>query len=422
MNTQTMESTLNPSNASIGDSRWWRLAWINLARNRRRSLIAGGILALGSCALLLAGGYMFATFEGLRESTIQGGIGHIQIAPKGAFDDREASLQGIDSEQLSALEAYLGQSEKVRLSAPRVLFEGLVSSGDVTIAGFGRGVEISRERQITLFSPVIEGRNLSRRDEPYVAVLGERLAADLKVKPGDSVTLLATTRYQGINAIDVEVVGTNRTGIPEMDARSIMLPLEAALILKDDQSVSRLVVGLRDTADTDQVAAELAAAFPELDVRRWSDLFPFYHAVVNLYHGIFGVMGGIILVVVFLSVSNTLLMAIMERVNESGTLRAFGFSRGQVVALFLREGLMMAFIGALVGLLAGSLLILVINQLGIEMPPPPGRSVGYPLIINWEPDLLLVVLASMTLCGLIAAWVPAARMTRMPITRALAHF
>jgi putative ABC transport system permease protein len=405
-----------------GEWRWWALGWLNLARNRRRSLIAGGVLALGSCALLMAGGYMFATFEGLRESTIQGGVGHLQIAAKGAFDDREADLQGISAERLAAVKAHLDAIDEVRLVAPRIQFEGLASSGDITIASIGRGVDIRRERQITLFSPVVEGRNISRKDEPFVAVLGDRLASDLKVKPGDSITLLASTPYQGINASDVTLVGTNRSGVPELDARSIMLPLEAAQILKDVDDLSRLVVALHRTQDTDQVARQIETAFPDLEVRTWYDLFPFYGAVVNLYRGIFGTMGGIILVVVFLSVSNTLMMAIMERVNESGTLRAFGYSRRQVITLFVREGAMMAVLGALAGLLIGTALILLINQMGIQMPPPPGRSVGYPLILNWEASVALGVLVGMSLCGLFAAWLPALRMTRMPITRALAHF
>ena len=401
--------------------KWLALSWLNVIRNTRRSLISTGIIALGSLALLLAAGYVAATFEGLRESTIQGGLGHLQIAPKNAFDDREADLQGLSPEQTADMEAQLNAMPEVRLTTRRVLFEGLVSSGDITIASMGRGVDIANERKISVFSPIVEGRNLSRHDDPFSAVLGERLANNLKINIGDSVTVLATTRYQGINAIDVTVVGFNRSGIPELDERFIMMPLEAAQILTDSEQINRIVVALNQTADTDTVA-ERAQAFENTSTQTWGELFPFYQSVVTLYKNIFGVMGGIIFVVVFLSVSNTMVMVIMERVNESGTLRAYGFSRARVIGLFTQEGIIMGVAGALLGLIVGSVLILLINSAMIQMPPPPGRSTGYPLVLNWEPLAAIGIFISMSLCGALAAWFPARKMTRLSITNALNHF
>ncbi len=402
-------------------TKWLALSWLNVIRNTRRSLISAGIIALGSTALLLAAGYVTATFEGLRESTIQGGLGHIQIATSDAFDDREADLSGLSPQQADAIDQRLLAMPAVRLTTRRVLFEGLVSSGDITLASIGRGVNISNERKINVFSPIVAGRGLSRHDDTFTAVLGERLAKNLKINVGDSVTVLATTRYQGINAIDVTVVGFNRSGIPERDKRFIMLPLEAAQILTDSNQVNRIVVALHHTQDTEAIAHRVAD-FDNISHKTWSDLFPFYRSVVALYNNIFGVMGGIIFVVVFLSVSNTMVMAMMERVNESGTLRAYGFSRAHVIRLLSQEGAILGVSGALAGLLLGSLLIVLINSAAIPMPPPPGRSTGYPLVLNWEPLAVLGIFIAMSLCGTLAAWLPARKMTRLSITNALNHF
>ncbi|MCY0963771.1 ABC transporter permease [Parathalassolituus penaei] len=400
-------------------NKWLALSWLNLIRNGRRSLISGGVIAFGSAALLLSIGYVSATFEGLRESTIQGGLGHLQIAAHNGFDDPRA--EAISAAQAQQLEQQLQAMPEVRLTTRRILFEGLASSGDVTIAVMGRGVDIDQERKISLFTPIVEGRNLSGQDSGWQAVIGDRLARNLGVSVGDSLTLLTNTRYQGINAIDVTIKGINRSGIPELDERSVMISLAAASLLTDSDQVSRLVVGLYETANTDLIADRLQAD-TSISVQRWIDLFPFYGAVVNLYHSIFGMMGGIILVVVFLSVSNSMLMAFMERVNESGTLRAFGFSRGRVIGLFSAEGWLLGALGASAGLEIGLLLMLLINQASIPMPPPPGRSVGYPLVLNVEVLAVPAILAAMMLCGTLAAWLPARRMTAMTITAALNHY
>ena len=133
-------------------------------------------------------------------------------------------------------------------------------------------------------------------------------------------------------------------------------------------------------------------------------------------------MGGIIFVVVFLSVSNTMVMAIMERVNESGTLRAYGFSRSRVIGLFAQEGAILGVSGATIGLVSGTVIILLVNSAAIQMPPPPGRSTGYPLVLNWEPMAVAGIFIAMSLCGALAAWFPACKMTRLSITNALNHF
>ena len=402
--------------------KWWKLSWLNVIRNTRRSVIAMLVIAMGSCAALLATGYVSATFDGLRESTIQGGLGHIQLAPPKAFEDREADLAGIKSKDLEGIIEQLSSMPEVRLTTNRVLFEGLVSSGDITIAAIGRGVELEKERKISIFNPVVNGRNLRASDDMYSAVIGVDLARDLKVSVGDSVTILATTQYQGINAIDVTIVGLNQSGIPEMDKRSVMIPLQAAQVLKDGDYVNRVVVALNNSDDTDLVADRIQAEIPLVEGRTWYQLFPFYGAVVSLYKSIFGVMGGIILLVVFLSVSNTMVMTIMERVKESGTFRAYGFSKGRVIGLFSQEGFLLGFCGAVIGVVIATIIILLVNVSEIQMPPPPGRSNGYPLVLNWEWMAAFGTLGVMTLCGLFAAWFPAKRMSRLTIMNALNHY
>lgn len=408
--------------------KWLALSWLNVLRNTRRSMIAISIIALGSFSLTIACGYVLATFEGLRESTIQGGIGHIQLALPNAFNDKEIDQGGFSPERKKSLQQHIEAMPEVRLTTERILFEGLASSGDITIAVIGKGVNIKNERKITLFTPIIAGKNLpnvsadaATESQTYTAVIGEILARDLKVQVGDSITLLASTSYQGINAIDVTVVGLNRSGIPEYDKRSVMIPIEAAKVLRDSESINRLVVSLQKTDNTDLVTHKIATSVTQIEQKTWLQLFPFYSNVVTLYQNIFGVMGSVILLVVLLSVNNTMVMAIMERVAESGTLRAYGFTTNRISQLFATEGVIMGMIGALLGILCAAIVILFINLSLFEMPPPPGRSVGYPLVLNWDFYAVACIAGIMVLCCTLAAWLPAHKMLQKNIIDAINH-
>lgn len=411
--------------------KWLKLSWLNVVRNTRRSLIAISIVALGTFSLIIAAGYVLASYEGLRESTIQGGLGHIQLALPDAFIDKEIDQGGFTREQQQHIQQTLTAIPEIRLSTERILFEGLASTGDITIAIMGRGVNIAKEQKITLFTPIIAGNNLpynvinnieNNQEDIYTAVIGEVLARDLKVIVGDSITLLSSTAYQGINAIDVTVVGINRSGIPEMDARSVMIPVEAAKILRDSDTVNRLVIALHETQHTDKITQVIANTLSDIEQKTWLQLFPYYKNVVSLYSNIFGVMGCIILLVVLLSVNNTMVMAIMERVAESGTLRAVGFSEKRISTLFAYEGMIVGTCGILVGLFIATIVILILNVSMIEMPPPPGRSIGYPLIINWDLHAIVIIAFAMLFSCTLAAWLPAKKMLKMDVISAINHY
>ncbi|WP_028865754.1 ABC transporter permease [Psychromonas aquimarina] len=410
--------------------KWLKLSWLNVLRNTRRSIIAVSIIAFGSFSLIIASGYVLASFEGLRESTIQGGLGHLQLAQPGAFTDKEIDQGGFTPQKKLQLQRDIEAMPEVRLTTERILFEGLASSGDITIAVIGKGVNINKERKITLFTPIIEGGNLPNIDpnsktetaeQIYTAVIGEILARDLKVNVGDSITLLATTSYQGINAIDVTVVGINRSGIPEYDQRSVMIPVSAAKILRDSDTVNRLVISLRSTADTGLISSRIQSSFVNIEQKTWLELFPFYSNVVSLYKNIFGVMGSVILLVVLMSVNNTMVMAIMERVAESGTLRAYGFTSRRISGLFASEGMIMGLCGALLGTVLAALVIIFINVSMFEMPPPPGRSIGYPLVLNWNIYAVTLISLAMIISCTAAAWLPARKMLKKNIIDAINH-
>lgn len=393
--------------------KWLILSWRNVWRNRRRSALAISVMSVGVVALLTAIGFMLASFHGLRESTIRGGLGHVQLtAPEGVIGPEEAAR----------LEAILGDRPDTRLVMRRLVFEGLVSNGPTTVAALGSGIDPIKESRLSSgFAPVVAGTGLPLEDEAqeFSAVLGVGLAEKLGVRPGDSVTLLSTTVKGVLNAIDATVAGTFTTGVPDLDARQVMVRLAATESLLDTKGASRLVVVLRDHDALPGLLAGLEREYPQYISRSWAELAPFYGQVVTLYRNIFAVLGAIILLVVVLSATNTMLMAVSERIQEMGTMLALGIGRPRIRANFALEGAIMGALAGAAGLILSGALAFAVNLVGIEMPPPPGRTMPYPLIIFADVQAYGWVFAAMVAAGGLAAWLPTRQLLRLQIVDAL---
>ena len=403
--------------------KWFYIAWRNLWRAKRRSLLTGGTAAVGTFAIILAIGFVVASLAGIRDATIRGGVGHVHLGQADAFDGyAERPLQyGLAPEEQERMERVLRDDPRVRLLLPRVLFSGLISNGEQTLTFVGSGVEARPERSaFGAFTQIVEGSSLAtavRDGKTYSTLLGSELAHRLGAEPGSFVTVLSVTESGAINAIDLEVVGITRSGTPELDLRYLQIPLAAAQDLLRSSKISRYVLLLTGNELTDAVAADWNG--DGLEARKWTDIAPTYGQVARLYRDQFTVLGVIIVIVVFLTLTNTVLMNVMERAREIGTMRALGIPKGIVRSCFLIEGISIGGIGAIVGSLLALALTVIIEEGGVMMPPPPGRSVGYPLRIAWELPTVLAVIAGIIVVSAAASWLASRRATKLDIVKAL---
>lgn len=401
--------------------KWLLFAWKNVLRNRRRSLTAMLITAVGSAAVLISSGFALYTYESLEEMTARD-TGHVVLAHERHFEgDEDVPMQhGLDG--AVALREQLAAMPGVKAVLPRVAFSGLISNGEKSAVFIGSGVD--PEPEFRLRGPQMtftEGEPPSAEAAIPEVVLGADLAKLMKARPGTSLTLLATTTEGTLNAVDVVVKGLVTVGVPEVDKRLVVADIVTAQKLLLTEKVSTLSLYLRDTGNSEATAAAVAAANPGRAVRTWADLAAFYQAVRALYNRIFGILGAIMVVIVVFAMSNTLGMAVMERTREIGTLRAIGTLPGELVRNFVLEGAMIGLIGAGAGMVFAALATFGLTFAGIDMPPPPGRSAGYPLLVNFSPTLYAVVLVVVVLVASLAAWTVSRKATRKPIPEALSH-
>lgn len=401
---------------------WLKFAVLNTLRNRRRSTVTVAIAALGTAAILLAGGFAISTYSALAQASARN-TGHLIVGKPTQFTQDEATPLEHGLDNADALKARLLADNDVRAVLPKVEFSGLVSNGDKSTVMMAVGVSPDDEFSVKgPFLTIKAGEVLSGGTTASAEVmLGEALAKSLNAKPGSSLTLLASTTDGALNAMDVQVKGVFSTGVPEIDKRLVYTDVLTAQKLLNTQRVSSLGVFLNRMDLTPSTQARLAAAEPQLTVQTWLDQAAFYQGVKALYNRIFGALGIIIGVIVVFVVTNAMAMAIIERTREIGTLRAMGTLPGQLLRTLALEGMVLGGAGAVVGAviaLSTSVLLLVFP---VQMPPPPGRSVGYPLTVAIDAPLYAFTLVAMVALAMLAsAWV-ARKTVHQPVVTALAH-
>lgn len=323
-----------------------RIAWRNLWRNPRRTwLTAAGI----SFACLLVGASVsmqVGSYAGMVRSATGFLQGQIQIAAAGYVEDEriEQTLTGV-TETLRHL-----RSQTPYAYAPRARGYALVSAGERSFGGLLTGVDFAQEqRVVTFFRNVQTGRLPAHSGE---VLLGETMARNLGVNPGDEVVFLGTAKEGGVAALALVVAGIFSSGQAEIDRNLMFADLTAvqnAFALGDE--VHQIVVHAGDPADTAQAVEVLQQYFEStVRVRGWWAVMPDVVQAIELDRISGWMVYGAIVLLVSFTVVNTFLMVVFERTREFGMLLCVGMRPGLITTQLMLEAFFMWGVGVAIGL------------------------------------------------------------------------
>lgn len=397
----------------------FKLALRNVFRQKLHTAMTLVAIMSGVAGLTVAGGWINDIFVQLSEALIHSQSGHLQVHKAGFFSAGSHAPEKylIPPE---AVKRSIANKKEVSMVMARLNFSGLLNNGRTDLPIMGEGVEAKQEAALGSSISITQGRQLSDSDT-FGILIGHGVAQALNLKPGSHVTLLVNTLEGALNSMEFEVTGVFQSFSKDYDARAIRIPLAAAQELLGTDSVNAIVVLLQQTSDTDRIAARLSEELRSsgLEVKTWVELNDFYEKTVELYKGQFGVLQLIILIMVLLSVANSVNMSIFNRIGEFGTMMALGNRSSLVFRLVIVENSLLGLIGSALGLVLGIALAAVISAVGIEMPPPPNANVGYNAQILVVPSVLVISSAIGILATIAAAILPARYVSRIPISDAL---
>ncbi|KAB2926235.1 MAG: ABC transporter permease [Dechloromonas sp.] len=399
------------------------LALRNLLRQRARSAATLTAIAIGVAGLILAGGFVQDIFIQLGEAIIHSQTGHIQVTREGYREGRIRAPEKYLIEQPEQLKAAITEVTPPNTSImARLGFSGILNNGRRDLGIIGEGIEPEAESDIGTYLRYVEGRGLKNNDVDGI-VVGQGVARSLGLKVGDRVTLLMTLSAGAVNTLDFELIGIFQSFSREFDARAVRIPLEAARTLMDTPSAHLMVVMLDQTGDTDKAIDKIKQqlAGQGYEITAWNKLSDFYEKTVDLYDRQFGVLRLIILLMVLLSVVNSVNMTLFERTREFGTMLAVGDRSSTVFRLIMTESLCLGVFGALLGMATGCLAALLISAIGIPMPPPPNANLGYTALIRIIPETVLSAGIIGFMATILATIMPARRASRLDVVDALRH-
>jgi putative ABC transport system permease protein len=395
------------------------IALRNVLRNRRRTLITLAALFVGVGVMVSMRGLLNGLQRALLANVTEGQTGALQVHRAGFFKNVLSTPLTLDMELAEVIPKVRSQPG-VSAVAPRIMFAGMLSTGETTL--FMATTAVDSEAELAV-CPLREkslsqgSRWLRAADD---ALLSTALAAAVGLRPGAQAALLAPDRDGALSGENLRFSGTLDLALPG-EKKIGLVPLALAQrLLKMEGRATELAVAVARSDDAERIAEELAARLgPAYEVHLWSEVAMFVRQAMNRQNFVIQLIATAFMLLMLLGVANTMLMSVLERTREIGTMLAVGVRRRRILGLFLIEALALGATGGTLGSAAGLGVVALLARRGITVTAP-GSNLPFVLIPHVTAPYLAQVAALAALGAAAFALYPAIRASRLRPVEALA--
>lgn len=326
-----------------------KLAWRNIWRNRRRSIITITTITFAVMLSVTMRGVQLGTYEVNIRHVVEVFSGYMQIQHPG-YQSNPSLQKNVRYD--AAIREILDAEPLVTSYTPRIAADGLVSFGENSLGAAMIGIDPQREARTSQMMSRINEGSLFESDTSLSVVVGYKLLQNLKAAIGDEIVILAQGYDGSLGNMKFRISGTVKTGSPEFDGIAVFMGLKSAqdlLAFYGRASVVAIMVdGLRDLPDAyDRLKEPIESSNHAL--LRWNEVMPDLQQAIDL-DNISGILFlGILVIVVAFGITNTVLMSVTERFREFGITLSIGMPQSTLLSLVLLESLMIMLIGTLIG-------------------------------------------------------------------------
>ena len=302
----------------------------------------------------------------------------------------------------------LDADDKVESYAPQMVAQALISRGKLSRTISLIGVEAARQVQATdVQSDMTLGNFLDLDKGGFQIIIGESLAQKLGLHLNDTLNIVTTKG----NVIPSKVAGFFNTGMVQIDEVVAYAPIHyVQQVNQTPGQVSQIIVKLKDITQAKTVADQWAAMSRE-NIQSWDEANANFLTVFKMQDTIRYTLSFVVLLIAAFGIYNILNMIVLQKRGEIAILRSMGFEASDIIQLFLSQGLILGFIGGLLGLGVGTLACLYIQsiQFGTNM----GMSSVNHMLIAWHAYFYVGGFLMAFLSGIVAGFLPARAASQM---------
>ena len=400
----------------------FKLAWRNIWRNRRRTIISVLALALGVTAIVSMRSIFEVSTTAMAREITTGLIGHAQVHGRGYQDSPE--MTNVIPDPVT-VEAKLKSAVPGATTERRVVGAGLAGSENVSAPVAVLGIEAEKPSARALLT-IVQGRALDA-ERPREVVIGTGLARELGLAPGGEMILVGQAADGSLANERYTVTGTADAGSSDASQTMVFMRLaDAQSFFGLDQGVHQIIVRLpTEDEDLSRPVSLLSGALDlsALEILPWTSILPELKGALDAKRKNMRLIDLIVFLIVSLGILNTMSMSTFERTREFGVMASLGTRPRRVLAMVLLESLMQG----VIGLCAGAALAWIIlnavgttdfssmtagtDVLGVRIPPMRLSVTAGPVV-----EAGLVTFVTM-LVGALAPAIRAARLKPVEATR-----
>jgi ABC-type lipoprotein release transport system permease subunit len=403
-----------------------RLAWRNIWRHRRRTIIIVIAMALSLGMMMWYDGLIAGFNQAIYGNAVKVLGGNIQVHADGyrAKASSTPLLPLTDPE--AVVKAALADSRVVS-ATQRINTGGLASSREGAFAVGITGIEPEKEQNVNLAEQhIVAGRNLTSADADAI-LIGKGLADAMGVQVGDRISLTGRSQHEQMRLRTMTVAGIYDLGMPDIEKRTIYISLaEAQDLYNLPGQATEVAIVLKQLGEETSVINVMKPGLPGYEIESFEANYPELKSAIDTKGGVMTIFSIIIVIIAGVGILNLLLMAVYERTREIGVLGAMGLKPSQISLLFILEGSLIGLVGTAAGILFGLFINGVLMKVGLDFTSFSTVTSYMALITTkvyptWGVDKLLWRALVILVISALAALIPALEASRREPAEAL-HF
>lgn len=340
------------------------LAWRNLWRNKRRTLVILFAIVLGVWAMVITAAFMRGMVYQMLEDSVDNLAGHVQVHQPDFLDDpviaNTFSLDNKVIEQMISDARVLAWSERIRL--PAVIMSERETTGITML-----GINPEREARISFIGrSIVEGRFLENDNDSGI-VIGQALAKKLDTRLGKRIVLMSQDIENNIADRGFRIVGIYDAPLEPTEKAFVFVAKKTAeKLLELDNQVSEISLRLKDEKLVDNFVSEYQSREKNLYIMSWLEGEPYLKIMIKMMDTSMFIWYIIVFLAMAFGIINTLLMAVFERTREFGLFQALGQKPRFILLQVWFEAIIMIIVGLIVGNIASWLTVLATGD-GIDV-------------------------------------------------------